>query len=71
MFDQRSEKITPTQFKTTILNKINRRIDNCFQEIIGSRKINLGENEQVSSGCQTCGHGEEWWQPIFCWEVKF
>lgn len=29
------EKITPVQFKTTILNKINCRIDNCFQEIVG------------------------------------
>lgn len=29
------EKITPAQFKTTILNKINRRIDNLFKEIIG------------------------------------
>lgn len=42
-----------------------------LSEIIGSRKINLGTNKQVNSGCSTCGHGEEWEQPIFCWEVKF
>lgn len=25
-------------------------------EVSGSRKINVGDNEQMSSGCDTCGH---------------
>lgn len=41
------EKMTPVQFKTTILNKINHRIDNLFKEIIGYMHSHLESSDPI------------------------
>ena len=74
------ENYTENQTNNTLsfdINTTNKHTDVSFEELaklsdlIGTRKINLNTEYQVSSGCETCGYGAKNLQPVTCSQVNF